>query len=137
MRVETNAANTQLETLVMSRFAPPVRLRARTFTALAALSTAALLGSPAVASAAQPSDEILQTAVYYNALDLSSEQGTQALYQRLVSAARAVCPGYDSRDLAAYADSRACQRAAVARAVVQIGDARLASVQAHAKARHG
>lgn len=140
MRVETNAANTQLETLVMSRFAPPVRLRARTFTTLAALgalSAAAQLAAPAVASAAQPSDEILRTAVYYNALDLSSDQGTHALYQRLVAAARAVCPGYDSRDLAAYADSRACQHAAVARAIVQIGDARLASVQAHAKARRG
>lgn len=124
----------------MSRIAPPVRLRARTFTALAALgalSTVALFAAPAVASAAQPSDEILQTAVYYNALDLSTDQGTHALYQRLQSAARAVCPGYDSRDLAAYADSRACQRAAVARAIVTIGNARLAAVHARANTWHG
>lgn len=124
----------------MSRLAPPVRFRPRTFTALAALgtlSTAALFASPAIASAAEPSDAIPQTAVYYNLLDLSTDQGTHALYQRLESAARAVCPGYDSRDLAAFADSRACQRAAVARAVMQIGNARLASVHAHANTWHG
>jgi UrcA family protein len=124
----------------MSRFAPPARLRPRAFTALAALgalSTAALFASPAVASAAQPSDEIPQTAVYYNLFELSTDQGTHSLYKRLVNAARAVCPGYDSRDLAAVADSRACQREAVTRAIVQIGNGRLASVHAHASARHG
>lgn len=124
----------------MSRFAPPVRRRPRAVTALAALgvlSSAALFAPPAVASAAQTSDEIPQTAVYYSMLDLSTDQGTHALYRRLVSAARAVCPGYDSRDLAAVAQSRACQRDAVARAVVQIGNARLASVHAHANTWRG
>lgn len=124
----------------MSRFAPPVRLRPRTFSALAALgtlATAALFASPAVASAAQPSDEIPQTAVYYNVMDLSTDQGTHALYRRIVNAARAVCPGYDSRDLAAFADSRQCQREAVVRAIVQIGNSRLASVHAHAHTWHG
>jgi UrcA family protein len=123
----------------MSRFAPPTRLRPRTFTALAALgalSTAALFASP-VASAAQPTDEIPQTAVYYSLFDLSTDQGTHSLYKRLVNAARMVCPGYDSRDLAAVADSRACQREAVTRAIVQIGNGRLASVHAHASARRG
>jgi UrcA family protein len=124
----------------MSRFAPPVRLRPRAFTTLAALgalSTAALFASPAVATAAQPSDEIPQTAVYYNLVELTTDTGTHALYKRLVSAARTVCPGYDSRDLAAVAGSRVCQRKAVARAVMQIGNARLASVHARANTRHG
>lgn len=124
----------------MIRFVSPVRLRPRAFTAFAALgalTTAAMFASPAVASAAQPSDEIPQTAVHYNSLELTSDNGTQALYKRLVSAARVVCPGYDSRDLAAYADSRACQREAVARAIMHIGSARLAAVHAHANTRRG
>jgi UrcA family protein len=132
--------NTQLEIPVMSRFTPPVRLRTRTFTALAALgtlSTAAWFASPTIASAAQPSDGIPQTAVYYNPLDLATDQGTQALYRRIVSAARAVCPGYDSRDLTAFADSRECQRQAVARAIVKIGDGRLAAVHARAHTWRG
>lgn len=123
----------------MSRFAPPARLRP-TFAALAALgalSTAALFASPAVASAAQPSDEVPQTAVYYNLVELTTDAGTHALYERIVTAARAVCPGYDSRDLAVVADSRACQREAVARAIVQVGNERLAAVHAHARTRRG
>src|SRR5512146_178932 len=123
----------------MSRFASHAPSRPRTLAALAlgAIGTAALLGSPALAAAAQPAAAAPQTTVHYSFRDLSTEQGTRALFERIVSAARTVCPEYDSRDLGAFAYSRECQRQAVARAVREIGNARLAAVYTHALARHG
>jgi len=123
----------------MSRLAPPIRFP-RTLTALAALgalTTAAAFASPSVAAAGQPAADVPQTSVSYNLLDLSTDNGTRTLYARIKSAARAVCPTYDSRDLAAFAESRQCQREAVARAITQIGNARLAAVHARATTRHG
>lgn len=117
----------------MSRFAPSVNLRPRTLAlaALGVLTTAALLGPP-TASAAQPSDIGLQTNVYYTLRDLATEQGTRALYHRIVTAAQEVCPGYDSRWLDARAESKECQRQAIARAIGSIGNARLAALDAQA-----
>lgn len=121
----------------MNRFAPSVSFRPRALVAIAAIGlTTALLASPAVASAAQPAVDVLQTTVPYNYRDLATDQGTRALYERITSAARSVCPGYDSRDLATVADSRECQRQAVARAIHQIGNGRLAAVYTHATGRH-
>ena len=121
----------------MSRFNPNASLRPRAFiAALAALGVlgAAVLASPAVASA---NGAGLQTNVYFNAHDLSTEQGTRALYRRIVHAAQDVCPGYDSRDLEAVNRSMECQRRAIARAIGQIGSARLAAVDAQEVARRG
>jgi UrcA family protein len=118
--------------IVMSRFAPFARLRPRTFTAaaLGILATAAMFASPTVASAGQPDAGGYQTNVYYDLRDLSTEQGTRALYRRLQEAAQAVCPGYDSRWRDVVATSKECQRQAIARAVAQIGNARLAAIDA-------
>lgn len=124
----------------MSRLALPVSFRSQTLTALTALGAlamAASLASPAIASAAQPSTAAPQTIVYYSVRDLATDRGTHALYERIVSAARAVCPGYDSRDLAAFADSRQCQRQAIARAIHEIGNARLAAVSSEKLPSHG
>jgi UrcA family protein len=124
----------------MSRFAPSASSRPRAFAILAAfgaLNAVVSLASPAIASAAQPAADVLQTTVSFSLGDFSTRQGTSAVYRRIVSAARTVCPGYDSPDLAAVADSRECQRQAVARAIGQIGNARLAAVHAHAVARRG
>jgi UrcA family protein len=121
----------------MSRFARSLRPRLRTLAALAALTAVASLASPAVASAGQPSADVLRTTVYYSLHELATEQGTRALYQRIVQAARTVCPAGDPRDLENFSSSRECQRAAVARAIGQIGSARLAAVRAHALARRG
>ena len=118
----------------MSRFTLPRRSRPHAFIALAALgvlTTAGLLAAPAVASAGQPSADGLQTNVYYDSRDLATERGTRALYRRIVSAARDVCPGYDSLDANAVAASQACQRSAIARAIGQIGNTRLAALDAH------
>lgn len=122
----------------MNRFAPSVSFRPRALVAFAAIGlTTALLASPAVASAAQPAVDVLQTTVAYSYRDLATDQATRALYVRITSAAKSVCPGYDSRDLAAVAHSRECQRQAVARAIYQIGNGRLAAVYTHATGRRG
>jgi UrcA family protein len=121
----------------MSRFNPNTSHRPRAFiAALAALGVlgAAALASPTVASADTGGFE---TNVYFNAHDLSSAQGTRALYRRIVNAAREVCPGYDSLYPNVVAASNECQRAAIARAIGQIGSARLAAVDAQAVARRG
>jgi UrcA family protein len=125
----------------MSRFAPFVSPRPRAFaglTALGALAMTALLAQPNIATAAQPAAAAApQTTVSYSFGDLATDQGTRALYQRILSAARTVCPAYDSRDLEAAAYSWECQRQAVARAIRQIGDPRLAAVYSHKLARRG
>lgn len=68
--------------------------------------------------------------VSYGDLNLTTEQGSLALYARLERAARAVCPVDDIRDLHAYFASRACQADAIGRAVHEINSPRLASVYA-------
>ena len=123
----------------MNRFATSSSSRPRAFTALVAgvLATAAFLGAPTMAAAAQPAADAPRTIVHYSFSDLSTDQNTRALYQRIVTAARAVCPEYDPRDLTAFAASQQCQRQAVAAAIHQIGNSRLAAVHARAVARHG
>lgn len=122
----------------MSRFASHAAFRPRTLTALAlgALATAALLGSPAIAAAAQPAADAPQMSVYYSYHDLATEQGSRALYQRIARAAEAVCPAY-SRDLTALAASKECQREAIAQTIGKIGSARLAAVHSRMIARRG
>jgi UrcA family protein len=122
----------------MSRFTPNANHRPRAFiAALAALGVlgAAALASPRVASADDRGG--FQMNVYFNAQDLSSEQGTRALYRRIVAAAQEVCPGYDSIYPDVVNKSNECQRVAIARAIGQIGSARLAAVDAQTVARRG
>lgn len=99
--------------------------RVATFSALAAgllagLCGAAWAGSPAAAS----------VKVAYGDLDVATEQGSSALYARIVSAARQVCGGrqLDIRDLNAVALEQACERQAVANAVQDVHSQKLAAV---------
>lgn len=123
----------------MSRFTSRVANRSRALTALAALGmiTTATLLAPTIAAAAQPVADAPQMAVTYSDGDLASDQGTRALYQRIKRAAQSVCPSYDPRDLTAFAANRECQRQAIASAVRQVGNQRLAAVHKHALAERG
>jgi UrcA family protein len=126
----------------MSRFAPTVSSRPRALAALAAVSAvaaAALLALPNVASAAQPpADAPPQEAVHYSFSELATDAGTREVYARIKRAAVAVCPAYDALDLEMEAYSKACQRNAVARAVAEVGNARLAAVsEGHAVKERG
>ena len=125
----------------MSPLAQPTSRRPRAvtaaLTALGVLAMATLAASSSAASASQPSADGLQTNVYYTSRDLSTERGTRALYRRIASAAQEVCPGYDSVSARVVAASRECQRQAIARAIGQIGNARLAAIGAKAGLWHG
>lgn len=123
----------------MSRFTSRVASRSRALTALAALGviTTATLLAPTIAAAGQPASDVSQTALNYSYSDLASDQATRALYARIKRAAQAVCPGYDPRDLIAFNESRECVQRAVANAVHQIGNDRLAAVHMRAVAAKG
>src|ERR1700742_67815 len=106
--------------------------------AAVAASAAAAMASAAtpVANVSYSSDNVPSIAVRYDDLNLSTEQGTRQLYQRIKSAAREVCPVALSRDLTAIASSEHCQSKAIAQAVQAVNNPALASIHA-AHARHG
>jgi UrcA family protein len=113
--------------IAMSRLTPHASFRSRALAAAGAITASVMFAATALATAAVPTVRPPQTIVHYGLRDLRTPQGVHTLYERIMSAARRVCPGYDSQDLDAYAYSRACQRQAVAQAVHQIGNRRLAA----------
>ena len=108
------------------------RLRtAAAFTVLAACTAIGAVGSAHAATADVPALK-----VRYSDLNLSSEQGSLALYGRIVAAAHQVCAVDDIRDLKAVAGLQSCREQAIARAVRDVNSPMLASVYAE-RLRHG
>ena len=112
----------------MTSFKHAQLANARIVAGVALLAAVAASSWSTRAAAAQPVGTMPSVAVEYSAADLSTRVGASKLYQRIALAAREVCPAFDSRDLAAFADSKSCQRRAIASAVEQIGSHRLAAV---------
>jgi UrcA family protein len=108
-------------------------LLACVFTAAAAAASAGPACADDIATVA-PSDATT-VRVSYRDLDLATEAGSQALYERISHAARKVCAVSDIRDLTALAQSHSCERAAVSHAVRQVHNARLAALVASAAPR--
>src|SRR2546429_8872336 len=102
--------------------------------ASAALTACLIVGASAYAAA--PADPSPSVRVSYHDLDLATEQGTQALYARIVLAARRVCEVSDIRKLAEVAAANACREQAIARAVRDVNNPRLAAIYT-AHQRHG
>lgn len=96
----------------------------------AVMAAASFFGASAPVLASSTADQVPTFAVTYSAADLATDQGARDLYQRIAKAARSVCPDYDGRDLETAELSWACQRRAIADAVRQINDPRLAAIQA-------
>ena len=90
----------------------------------AALTACLILGTSATASA-EPAPS---ARVNYHDLNLATEQGSQALYERIVLAARKVCAVSDIRILAEVAAGQVCQAQAIAHAVRDVNSPRLAAV---------
>jgi UrcA family protein len=82
-------------------------------------------------SAATSDDDVPQIIVKYDAASLSDDGGAQALYHRIVNAAKQVCPGDNERNLHRLELIRECRRQSIARAVHQINNPRLAKVYAN------
>jgi UrcA family protein len=68
--------------------------------------------------------------VKYSDLTLATDSGVNQLYRRIMSAARQVCPDSSIRDFAMLRQVEACRNQAVARAVRQIDNSRLAALHA-------
>lgn len=98
-------------------------------------TTVLALAAVAVASAA---DRAPSRAITYSRVSLSRERGVEVLYERIVRAAKTVCPPYIYGDLTAMAEEhivRACRRKAVDDAVRRIDDPRLSSMEKLRKGR--
>jgi UrcA family protein len=102
----------------------PIRLRA-----LVLIGCVLGVGS-SMAHAATTADEVPSVAVQYSTIDLSSDEGALNLYRRIATAAQAVCPNADPRDLDAFALSKSCRSEAIARAIRDVRSPRLAAVSA-------
>ena len=106
--------------------------RLRTAVAFTVLATCAAVG--AIGSAHAANSPALT--VRYSDLNLSTEQGSLALYGRIVAAAHQVCTAEGIRDLRAVAAVKDCREQAIAQAVHAVNSPMLASVYAE-RLRHG
>jgi UrcA family protein len=78
--------------------------------------------------AATPSDAAPSIAVHYSAEQLATDDGARALYHTLVKAAEQVCPDMQLDPHMVSSEALLCRRQALARAVQQIHNERLAQV---------
>lgn len=101
--------------------------RLRAATTAAAVAACLAIGAAGNAHAATTTPTLK---VSYADLNLATAQGSQALYARIVDAARSVCVVADIRDLGAVASAHACRQDAIARAVRSVHSEELASVYA-------
>jgi UrcA family protein len=88
---------------------------------------AAFIGA---ASAATTDDGAPSITVRYNPQSLDTQSGARALYSRLVQAAVEVCPQGSDSPYWISEQVRECRKQAVARAVFQVNNPRLAAVYA-------
>ena len=95
--------------------------------AVTVLTLAAAFGALSSASAATSDSSVPSVTVRYADLNLSTEAGAKALYQRIAYAAKQVCPVADIRDLSRLVIARACQQAAIEGAVSSVNSPLLAA----------
>jgi len=97
------------------------------FGAAALNLTLALLPAHAAEAGKTPA----QAVVHFADLELGTDAGALALYERIADAARDVCPDvYQSRGLGYRQGVRSCRENAIARAIRTIGSPRLAAIGA-------
>jgi UrcA family protein len=95
---------------------------------------AGILAAGAAGAARLDSDEVPSVVVKYSEQSLATDEGVSALYRQIKNAAKQVCPAEDTRDLKRQSLIRECRNQAVARAVRQIDNSRLAALHAaHSK----
>jgi UrcA family protein len=104
--------------------------------ASAALGATLIIGAATAAYAADSAPEAPSVRVSYHDLNLATDEGTVALYGRIVSAAYRVCQVSDIRDLHQVAAATECRARAIERAVRDVGSPRLAAVYT-ARRGHG
>ena len=87
------------------------------------------------ASAARLDSDAPSVVVKYSEQSLATDDGAYALYRRITNAAKQVCPADDNtRDLKRQSLIKECRNQAIARAIRQIDNSRLAALHAaHSK----
>jgi UrcA family protein len=87
-------------------------------------------------AAAATTDQVAPSVVIkYSTEALATDAGVQDLYRRIVRAAKKVCPEAGIKELAANASAHECQEQAIARAVRNVNNSRLALLYAAASKR--
>jgi UrcA family protein len=87
-----------------------------------------------VAGAEPADDSVPSVVVRYQDLSLATDDGVKTLYRRIARAATQVCPEETRANLSVHTVIEACRQQAIARAVQQIHNSRLAALHAaHAK----
>jgi UrcA family protein len=112
---------------------PPPRSQITIAMIVCGIVGAAFIGA---ASAASTDDGAPSVTVRYNPQSLDTESGARALYSRLVKAAVEVCPQTPNSTPWISGPVRECREQALARAVFQVNNPRLAAVYA-ARSRSG
>jgi UrcA family protein len=114
----------------MSKF---IAARAAGSRAKIALAVLGGLAGVMAANAANAAD-VPSVVVKYSEASLATDSGVQDLYRRITYAARKVCPEATFGDLSAAMHAKVCQDEAIARAIRQIDNSRLAELHAaHSK----
>jgi UrcA family protein len=110
---------------------------ARSRAKFASLLLGSLAGVMAVgaASAASPDSDVPTVVVKYSEQSLATDGGVNDLYRRITNAAKQVCPSTSSiREFRVLRRVEECRDQAVARAIRQIDNSRLAALYAaHSK----
>src|SRR5665811_993748 len=86
-----------------------------------------LAGVVAAGTASAADIDVPSLAVKYSLQSLATDSGVQDLYRRITLAARKVCPENSVRDLSMQRQVEQCRDEAVARAIRQIDNSRLAA----------
>jgi UrcA family protein len=119
----------------MSAFKPKGEFtRSTRVRALVLIGCALGIGSSMAHAARAP--DVPSKTVKYSDLNLATDEGALELYSRIATAARAVCPDPDLRDLRTFANSERCQSEAIARAVHDVHSPRLAAMY-NTRTNHG
>jgi UrcA family protein len=115
----------------MSKFIAAHAAGPRARIALAVLAGLAGVVAGATASAA---GDVPKVVVKYSDASLATDSGVQDLYRRITYAAKKVCPYTSILDLAGMRQVEECRNEAIARAIRQIDNSRLAALYAtHSK----
>jgi len=97
---------------------------------LTTLATAGLAfgAAPCLAADLDPAFAAKSQVVAYDDLNLANPKGVQWLYERIASAARAVCDSGNGRSLVSVAYHRACVAETIEHAVNAVGSPQLTAV---------
>jgi UrcA family protein len=91
-------------------------------------------GAVSAASPASPASDVPTVVVKYSRESLATDEGVHALYRRITLAAKQVCPESSMRSLGIQRKVEQCRNQAIARAIGQIDNSRLAALHAvHSK----